>query len=81
MTMQVCFLFAFLRSYKIFRAAVNSINVLKLPSDVFDFLAIFNQIRNFVDTLFITHIKFHENPSTGSHADTCKQTDGQARRS
>jgi hypothetical protein len=47
MEMQEWVSFALLWSYKIYRIVVKNIKALKFPSDVVDFLVIFNQIKSF----------------------------------
>jgi hypothetical protein len=68
---------ALLSSYKIFRFAVNNINVLTSSYKVPDFLSDCNQVWSFSRHIFvkISNFRFHENPSSGSRADTYGQTD------
>ena len=69
---------AVLRSYKILYTAVNIINVIRSSCNVPDDLSILSKIgvsrRSFVS---VPSIKFHENLSSGSRADSYGHAEGQ----
>ena len=62
--------FTLLPSYKIFRTAINNINILRFSRKVSNIIVHLNKIW-----CFSTDI--HKNPSIGSCTDTCGHTDGQ----
>jgi hypothetical protein len=75
MEMQQLLFFALFSSYKIFRAAVNNIDLLRSSCKLPKLLSDFNQIRNFcLVSVQALRVEFHENPSSRSSADTCTQT-------
>jgi hypothetical protein len=66
--------FALLSIYKIFHTAISDMRVFRLSHKVPDILMILTK-SGISQQIFIEdpNIKFHENSSSGGHADTCRQ--------
>ena len=76
MEMRQFFSFGLLSSNAIFRNATSTINVLtssRKLRDIFERFEFIGASRQIY--MKIPNIKFHENPSNGSRADTCEKTE------